>query len=311
MGQLRTHYDNLQVVRHANAEVIAAAYRTLSLKYHPDRNGGDERSQKIMRIINRSYEVLSNPHERAAHDLWIEFMEAEPPQTSNESAPKEQTSGGNPSGAGPPISSAQKPVYTPTGFNFFVEALERYSWLVVIIALGSLWAAFDFPGASSSEPPPYISEPTRADASAGTSATQATYSRPLTAPNGSPWPTIAGYIRGEPLLRNNGLSTVTVDNGQNSSDVFVKLVAIDANASLPVRLFFIPANSQFQTGNLDAGEYDVRYMDLDDGSLVRSESFTLKQFEDAGGTRFSNITMTLYKVSNGNMQTYPLAPGEF
>ena len=71
MAKFRTHYDNLQVARSASPEV----YRSLSLKYHPDRNGGDATFAEIMRIINASYGVLSDPAKRQAHDSWIQQKE--------------------------------------------------------------------------------------------------------------------------------------------------------------------------------------------------------------------------------------------
>lgn len=53
-----------------------------------------------------------------------------------------------------------------------------------------------------------------------------TYVRPATAPNDEVWPVVAGYVRGYPRLNWKGLSQVTVDNRQNDSDVFVKLVSL-------------------------------------------------------------------------------------
>ncbi|MFY7835777.1 MAG: hypothetical protein ACOVQ0_05800 [Novosphingobium sp.] len=91
----------------------------------------------------------------------------------------------------------------------------------------------------------------------------------------------------------------------------MKLVAIDASVSRPVRHIFIPASGSFTISGLKAGDYDVRYKDLSDGSLSRSESFTLKEIRESNGVQFSNITMTLYKVADGNMQTFPLAETEF
>ena len=35
---MHTHYDNLKVTRGAPAEVIRAAYKALSQRYHPDKN---------------------------------------------------------------------------------------------------------------------------------------------------------------------------------------------------------------------------------------------------------------------------------
>ena len=75
MAKFRTHYDNLKVSRDAPVEVIQAAYRSLARKYHPDTNGGTTDAGAIMRIINGSYEVLSDPVRRAEHDQWIAAQE--------------------------------------------------------------------------------------------------------------------------------------------------------------------------------------------------------------------------------------------
>jgi curved DNA-binding protein CbpA len=71
MSKFRTHYDNLKVSRDAPIEVIQAAYRSLARKYHPDTNGNHPKSEAIMKAINASYEVLSDPVRRAKHDEWI------------------------------------------------------------------------------------------------------------------------------------------------------------------------------------------------------------------------------------------------
>lgn len=75
MKKLRTHYDNLKVSRDAPDEVIRAAYRSLSQKYHPDRNRDDASAGKTMQIINAAYQTLSNPKLREEHDLWIAEQE--------------------------------------------------------------------------------------------------------------------------------------------------------------------------------------------------------------------------------------------
>jgi hypothetical protein len=45
--------------------------------------------------------------------------------------------------------------------------------------------------------------------------------------------------------------------------------------------------------------------------LARSESFALEEITTHNGTQYSDMTMTLYKVRNGNMQTYGLSEDEF
>ena len=137
------------------------------------------------------------------------------------------------------------------------------------------------------------------------------YVRSPTAPNGEPWPAFSDYISGFLQLNDDGLSTVTVDNTQNDSDVFVKLVSLYGPKAYPVRQFFISGHGSFTLNQVNAGNYDIRYRDLRTGGLSRSEAFDLVEIPIDNGTRFSNITMTLYKVRNGNMQTYGLAEDEF
>jgi len=144
-----------------------------------------------------------------------------------------------------------------------------------------------------------------------TSSRQSAWERPATAPNGNPWPTSAAYIKGYKRLHADGLSTVTVDNSQNASDVFVKLTSLDGTQAYHVRQFFIPARGKFTLNKVTAGNYDIRYRDLGDGGLARSESFRLSEEQTSDGMRYSIFTMTLYKVTNGNMETFVLSEAEF
>lgn len=77
MGKIHTHYDNLKVARLAPQEVIRAAYKALSQKYHPDKNPGDEKAARIMAILNSAYSTLSDPQRRREHDEWIAAEEWE------------------------------------------------------------------------------------------------------------------------------------------------------------------------------------------------------------------------------------------
>src|SRR5689334_24534968 len=90
MAKIHTHYDNLKVSRHAPQEVIRAAYKALSQKYHPDKNPGDEKAARIMAIVNTAYNILSDPVRRKEHDEWIaaEEWEVEWLESSGEEAPR-------------------------------------------------------------------------------------------------------------------------------------------------------------------------------------------------------------------------------
>lgn len=77
MVAIKTHYDNLQVTRTASPEVIRAAYKGLTQRYHPDRHPEDRaRCERVMKIINDAFAVLSDPGRRAGHDAWIAEQEA-------------------------------------------------------------------------------------------------------------------------------------------------------------------------------------------------------------------------------------------
>ncbi|AZC18565.1 J domain-containing protein [Pseudomonas sp. CMR5c] len=137
------------------------------------------------------------------------------------------------------------------------------------------------------------------------------YVRSKTAPNGKPWPKIASYLAGEPQTHTKGHSEITIDNGGNNSDVFLKLVALQGTVARPARQVFIPAHSQFTIKNLAPGRYDVRYRDLNFGGLSRSEAMQLTEKTTHRGTEYAVITLTLYKVANGNAATFTLSEDEF
>jgi DnaJ domain len=76
---MHTHYDNLKVTRGAPAEVIRAAYKALSQRYHPDKNTSPD-AQRIMRIINEAYAVLGDPERRKAYDRELSAHEQQAPK---------------------------------------------------------------------------------------------------------------------------------------------------------------------------------------------------------------------------------------
>lgn len=70
-----TYYDVLQVGRDASPAEVRAAYRRLAQKYHPDKMPDNANAVRAMSAINAAYEVLSDAHRRAEHDLWIRRAE--------------------------------------------------------------------------------------------------------------------------------------------------------------------------------------------------------------------------------------------
>jgi len=323
MAQIHTHYDNLKVARNAPPEVIRAAYKTLSQKYHPDRNPENEEATRIMAIINTSYEILSDPDKRRDHDLWVAqqeraFAHATKPnnqaQQSNTLMRRNCASCARETehdakgycvvcGRNAAASAAYLKSHKTHTWSTGVIAHVLRNWLLYGIAALFIWIlATDKPSTPPPGPKPYQANP---------APVRPEYVRPSSAPNGQPWPFSAGYVGGYERLHAGGLSTVTVDNSRNDSDVFVKLVSLDGAQAYPVRQFYIPAFGSFTLNKITAGSYDIRYRDLGNGGLSRSEAFNLEEIQTYDGVQYSNITMTLYKVQNGNMQTYGLAEAEF
>ncbi|KAG5436929.1 hypothetical protein PCANB_001339 [Pneumocystis canis] len=62
-------YKILNVNKNADNRELKKAYLLLSKKWHPDKNGGDE---KMFRDIAYAYEVLSNPEKRKIYDMYGE-----------------------------------------------------------------------------------------------------------------------------------------------------------------------------------------------------------------------------------------------
>jgi len=89
---MKTHYDNLQVSRNASQRVIRAAYKSLSQEWHPDKHPNDRaNAERIMKIINRAYEVLSDPVSRVDHDKWIDAQTDEQKDRTEEQHSKKET----------------------------------------------------------------------------------------------------------------------------------------------------------------------------------------------------------------------------
>lgn len=63
----RDYYKILHLGPHATADQVHHAYRTLAMRYHPDRNPGPE-AEATMAAINEAYAVLSDPSRRSAYD---------------------------------------------------------------------------------------------------------------------------------------------------------------------------------------------------------------------------------------------------
>lgn len=319
MKKIRTHYDVLQVTRNASPEVIRSAYKILTQKYHPDKNGGSPESQRVMKIINEAYKVLSNPITRREYDRLIiekeilinNDIERLRLNTAKETENEDKN-------------TFQRTNSSLSLLHSLIEMLfNRTFWQIILLLLFvylniALYLSRD----TTSDTPnnryhqsglANINKKSKNDYNSkykDSNYTSSSYNKKRENSYEN-WPSQAGYINGYPILNTEGFSLVTIDNSRNSSNVFVKLYYLGINDGYPVRHFYIPAYEKFILTNVTSGRYDIRYQDLESNQLFKSESFYLQEIQSYTGIQYSNVTMTLYKVQNGNMHTYSISEDEF
>jgi molecular chaperone DnaJ len=66
----RDYYDILGVGKKSTSSEIKKSYRKLAMKYHPDKNHGDVKSEDKFKEIKEAYEVLSDDDSRRKYDRF-------------------------------------------------------------------------------------------------------------------------------------------------------------------------------------------------------------------------------------------------
>jgi molecular chaperone DnaJ len=70
MAAQRDYYEVLGVARTANDGEIAGAYRRLAIKYHPDKNPGDQEAIDRFKEAAEAFEVLNDRDKRSRYDRF-------------------------------------------------------------------------------------------------------------------------------------------------------------------------------------------------------------------------------------------------
>lgn len=313
MPKVHTHYDNLKVARDASPEQIRASYRTLTRKHHPDRNPDNADAERVMSVINVAYGVLSDPTKRSEHDRWIAQAEAVQVRAARpvRGKPTVHTPTDRYQTASSQLDKAQalraRQARLDGRVRRVVAHVSRHrvgygvaGIAVLCVAVGGL-ASLLTPGLGSQ----------RSNVLAASAQPIAGYVRAASAPNGERWPARSGYIDGYGQMNKGGRSEIAVDNADNDTDMFVKLVSLDGPTPSPVRTFFVAARSRFALTGLMTGTYDLRYRNLVTGSLSRSTALILEEVATPQGTQHSVVAVKLYKSVDGNMQAYSLVDADF
>ena len=299
MAKIHTHYDNLKVARMAPQEVIRAAYKALSQKYHPDKNPGDEKAARIMAIVNTAYTALNDPVRRREHDAWIAAEEWEVAWVESTRHEEGSRPGAVPDWQG---HEGQAAPHAHAHHTPLVRTVRRYLALLLAAGVGAAVAmGMAFPDrilplvglapvpvsapvpvarvapAAQPEPGWAVAHVETPDGEAGPApkisvlattglviaAGAPDCSRMLqaaSAPNGEPWPERSGYVAGYPLGNSGKQMQVFIDNSANAAPVFINIYDLDRNAN--VRHVYILAGDTFNVSELAAGKYEVRYQDV-------------------------------------------------
>jgi len=71
------YYSTLELDKNASIDEIRKSFRTLALKYHPDKNKDESAKEKFMRIVE-AYEILSDANGKKNYDESITIKKNKP-----------------------------------------------------------------------------------------------------------------------------------------------------------------------------------------------------------------------------------------
>jgi hypothetical protein len=301
MAKIHTHYDNLKVARGAPPEVVRAAYKALSQKYHPDKNPGDERAARIMAIVNTAYGTLADPQRRKEHDEWIsqEEYEIELLESTRQDDPQRYAE--SPAPAWPDhVQPVRRRRTLLANWRWWLTAATCLGagWIGGVMTvteprhvstvLASAWGGKPHeaepaavppftPGAGQAEPQADWHGASRADDETlpapikvvamsqvilpGYTGDCENETPALVAPNGEPWPTSSGYVAGFPIMNKGQDTQLTLDNSDNNFPVFIRVYDLDRRSN--VRYVFVQSQDRFVVDQLANGKYEIRYQNID------------------------------------------------
>jgi molecular chaperone DnaJ len=63
-------YEELEITKESTPEQIKKAYKKLAMKWHPDKNSGNEQATEKFQRISHAYSILSDSKKKAYYDKY-------------------------------------------------------------------------------------------------------------------------------------------------------------------------------------------------------------------------------------------------
>jgi hypothetical protein len=171
-------YVILQVARHAEPEVIEAAYRRLARKYHPDVDSSPDANARMQKI-NWAYEILKDPVKRASYDRKSKQQQGyqrsysqsgygSPPPRSSSHTSSSSSAGTSSSSTGSSSGQRQSGTsqtnesgHSGTASTSSIPKSNRGVWIIAgLIAIIFLWNGLKDDDENTATPTPTYPKPT-------------------------------------------------------------------------------------------------------------------------------------------------------
>ncbi len=267
----------------APQEVIRAAYKALSQKYHPDKNPGDEKAARIMAILNSAYGTLSDPQRRREHDEWIAAEEWEIEWLESTKSEEESKKDEQYSPQWVPESNKASKLKRGVRMSLLVALCISLGWgaaalmqwqfqIIPYSAANGFGTKNTLVSAAPTPTPAPLAKPqeikpvenkvslvTQVLLTGLENHCQAPL-RPETAPNGENWPAKSAYLEGYKVANGGADAKIVLDNSANQSDAMVRI--FDRDKLQAVRFVFVRGQEKFTVENLHAGNYEVQQQAL-------------------------------------------------